>query len=190
MEVTSTRYLYDMKSVLYDQEWLKTAENAELYHVWRNVEKTDNLRYDITLIPAKMMGREFVKTKGHKHKERWFELIEVLEGKAFYFFQKGNKIIEDCYVIKANKGDFVIADPDYNHLTINPSKEDLKMANWVYEECKNDYNLFEKMQGACYYYLDSGWVKNNNYQQIPELRFLKPLKEKPISLEFLKSLKQ
>ena len=180
------RYLNEMKKVLYDQKWAKNAFNSEVYYVYRNVKKKNGLRYDITIIPPRMLGREFSKTKGHKHQGNFQELIQVLEGKAFYFAQKGKgKNIEDCYFTEAKKGDFVIIPSDYEHLTINPTKKELKMANWISEKCKNDYSLFERLQGACYYYTESGWIKNKNYVKIPLLHTKKALKSKPKNLDFL-----
>ena len=180
------RYLKEMKEVLYDQDWFKTAKNFPVYYVWRGVKWEGDLRYDITIIPPRMLGQEFPKTKGHKHLNNFQELIKVLGGKAFYFSQKGKgKYIEDCYVVEAKKGNFVIVPTDYDHLTINPGKKKLVMANWLAKECKSDYSLFEKFQGACYYYTKSGWLKNKNYKKVPKLRFKKPLKKKPKNLNFL-----
>ena len=181
------RYLNDMKEVLYDQKWTKTAQNFGVYYVWRGLKKKNDLRYDITIIPPKMLGKEFPKTKGHIHPEKFQELIQVLEGKAFYFAQKGKgRNIKECYVIEAKKGDFVVIPLGYHHLTINPSKKELKMANWISKKCKNDYSLFEKYQGACYYYTKKGWIKNKNYDKIPKLGIKKPLKSLPGNLDFLK----
>ena len=61
------RYLNDIKEVLFDQEWAKTAPNYELYYMYRGLQEKDNLRYDITVIPPRMLGEEFTKTKGHYH---------------------------------------------------------------------------------------------------------------------------
>lgn len=183
------RFLKDMKSVLYDQKWLKIVSdsNFEVYYIYRGVKKKDGLRYDITVIFPKMLGKEFPKTKGHIHKGNFPELYQVLEGKALFLFQKGKgEYVEDCYVVEAKKGDFVIVPPDYHHLTINPLKKKLKIGNWVSVECENVYHLFEKRQGACYYYLKSGWLKNKNYKRVPKLRFEKSLKSKPKNLDFLK----
>jgi len=191
------RCLNDMQNVIYDQNWLKNASNFELYSMYRGLEKKDGLRYDITIIPAKMLGSEFVKTKGHYHIGKYQEVYIVLEGEAIYLMQKPNQDageIKDAYAIKAQKGDIVIIPPYYGHITINPSeKEDLKMANWVSDDCKSDYSLYEKLQGACYYYTllpNSGqteWVKNKNYKNVPPLRFEEPLKFLPEDLSFLKN---
>lgn len=189
-EPTTIRYLYDMKSVLYDQKWLKTAKDFEVYRFWRGEapqeewrgQEIAGLRYDITIIHPKMLGKEFAKTKGHRHKTDIPELFHVLEGEAFHFFQKGDaNEIEDAYVVKAQPGDFVLLPPKpYEHLTINPSpKNRLVMANWLSPDNINDYSFFEKMRGACYYYTNEGWIKNEKYKKVPELRFVEALKEMP-----------
>ena len=181
------RHLSDMKEVIYDKEWLKTAPDLELYYMYRGIDKKDDLRYDITVIPSRMLGEEFVKTKGHEHSDNYGEVYIVLEGEAIYLMQKReDEKIEDVYVVKAEKGDVVIIPPHYSHITINPSKKDLKEANWVSEKCENKYGFFEKKEGACYYYTQKGWVKNKNYKEVPELRFEEPLKSIPEDLSFLK----
>jgi glucose-6-phosphate isomerase, archaeal len=183
------RHLNDMREILYDKKWGKTADNFELYYMYRGVERNNDLRYDITIIPAKMLGSEFVKTKGHYHLENWQETYTVLEGNAIYLMQKrkSDNEIEDVYAVKAQKGESIIILPGYGHVTINPSKtQELKMANWSSENCKMDYLPYEKLQGACYYYTQNGWIKNENYKSVPELRFEKPLKSLPKNLNFLK----
>jgi len=183
------RKLSDMKNVIYDKEWIKTAKDCDLYYMYRGIDKKDNLRYDITIIPHKLLGEEFSKTKGHYHIGSFQEIYTVISGVAIYLMQKidesGN--IADIYAVKTQKGQSVIVPPFYGHLTINPSEtEDLKMANWSCEDCKSDYSLFEKNQGAGYYYTKQGWIKNKNYKNIPELKFEEPLNSLPENLDFLK----
>ena len=181
------RYLNDMKEVLYDQKWLRTSSNLELYYMYRGIKKKNDLRYDIAIIPAKMLGQEFVKTKGHEHLGKFGEVYIVLEGRAIFLMQKRKgQEIKDVCAIKAKKGDVAVIPPYYGHVTINPSKKDLKIANWVSENCQSDYQLLEKMQGACYYYTKKGWIKNKNYKKVPKLRFKKPRKSIPKDLDFLR----
>jgi len=182
------RRLDELKGLLFDKEWEKTASNLDLYYMYRILQEKDGLRYDITRIPAKMLGTEFVKTKGHTHAGFYGEMYIVLEGEGFYFMQKGDENkVEDVVVVKAKKGDVIAVPAGYGHVTINPSKtEELKMANWVKKEDKGNFSLFEKMGGACYYYTEDGWIKNENYKNVPELRFEEPLKEIPQDLSFLK----
>lgn len=183
------RYAKDMKEAIMNKEWLKNHENDELYYMYRGIEEKDSLRYDITIIPAKMMGNEFVKTKGHYHVSSWQEVYTVLEGEAIYLLQKRdqNGNIEDVYAVKAQKGDFIIMPSFYGHVTINSSKtQNLKMANWISPDCKSEYSDYENLQGACYYYTENGWIKNENYKSVPELRFVESIKSRPENFDFLK----
>jgi len=170
---------------LFDQEWAKTAPNYELYYMYRKLQEKDNLRYDITVIPPRMLGKEFVKTKGHYHVEGHGELYIVLEGEAFFLMQKeeDGKVV-DVYCVKGKKGEYVPIPAQYGHITINNSSQELKISNWVSKDCKADYTKIEQKKGACYYYIKSGWVKNENYKEVPELRFEEPEKIIP-NLNFL-----
>ncbi len=181
------RFLNQMRNVLCDQNWAKTASNFEVYYMYRGLKEKNNLRYDITVIPPRTLGKEFVKTKGHEHLGKFGEIYIVLEGRAIYLMQKYKKgEIKDVYAVKAKKGDVVVIHPGYGHVTINPSKKTLKMANWISKFCQSRYDLFEKKQGACYYFTKSGWIKNMKYKAVPKLRFEKTLKKMPKNLEFLK----
>jgi len=186
------RHLNDMREVIFDKEWLKSAGNPELYFMYRKVKKENGLVHNITVTPAKMLGSEFVKTKGHVHIGNFQEIYTVLEGRAIYLMQKRPKgcpenKIEDVYAVMAEKEESVIIPSGYGHVTINPSKtETLKTGDWTAENCKSDYSLFEKMQGACYYYTETGWIKNEKYKSVPQLRFEESLKSVPENLDFLK----
>ena len=180
------RYLYDMKEVIYDKKWLKDIKDFKLYYMYRNLKEKNGLRYDITVIPPKMLGKEFIKTKGHYHVGSYEEIYIVLKGKAIYLMQKEkNGEVKDAYQVKAKKGDCIVIPPYYAHVTINPFKKELKMANWISKKCKSDYKPIEKKGGACYFYTKSGWVKNKNYKIVPKLKSKKPRKSMPINLDFL-----
>lgn len=184
------RYLDDMRGVLFDQSWATTAENSALYFMYRKVKQENGLNHSITVTPAKMLGREFVKTKGHVHIGNYQEIYTVINGQALYLMQKtSGENVEDVYVVEANEGESIIIPPYYGHVTINPSEtQNLKTGDWTSENCKSDYSLFEKLHGACYYYTKEGWIKNPNYINIPELRFEKPLESLPENLDFLKAM--
>lgn len=185
------RHLNDLTSVMADKEFSKQFENANAYLMYRGLEEKEGIRYDITVVPARMMGSEFIKTKGHYHMGNYGEIYTVLEGEALYLMQKRKtgteNEIEDVYAVSAKPGDIVIIPSNYGHITINPSTtQDLKMANWVSSKCMSDYSLFEKYQGGSYYYLAPGtWEKNPNYNSVPELRFESPVSKLPDDLQFL-----
>jgi glucose-6-phosphate isomerase len=181
------RRLSGLKNVAYDKKWLKTAPNFEVYYMYRGVKKKSNLRYDITIIPSRMLGQEFTKTKGHCHPKKFGEVYIVLEGKAFFLMQKcRNSHIEDIYAVRAKKGEVVVIPPKYGHITINPGKKILKTANWVSPKFKSIYGPIEKQGGTGYFFTTKGWIKNQNYRKVPKLRFEKPLKNLPRDLDFLK----
>lgn len=181
------RYLDDMRMVLYDQAWAKTAPNFEVYYMERGLEKKNGLRYDITTIPPKMLGQEFVKTKGHYHIGECQELYIVLEGEGIFLMQKrGEGKIQDVYYVKATKGDCVLVPSFYGHVTINPSAKTLKMGNWISEEYIADYESIATKGGFSYYYTQAGWIQNKNYEEVPKLRSEMPLKSMPTNLDFLK----
>lgn len=83
-----------MKEVLYDQKWAASAGNLKLYYMYRGVKKKDGLRYDITIIPPRMLGKEFVKTKGNRNSDDFLEFYTVLAGKALFLMQKVRKSSE------------------------------------------------------------------------------------------------
>lgn len=181
------RFLNDMKKVLADQVWAEKAPNFELYYMYRGVDKKDGLRYDLTIIPPRMLGKEFVKTQGHGHSDAFGEVYTVLRGKAIFLVQKYTEgKIEDVYAIEAKKGESAVVPPHYSHVTINPSKtKTLEEANWISEKCQNLYEEFLQKQGACYYFTEGGWIKNEEYGIVPKLRFEKALKSLPENLDFL-----
>ena len=192
------RRLYDMKEVVYDKEFLSQTENIELYYMYRNVflDESDkktmeekNLRYDVTIIPPMKLGKEFVKTAGHYHpfvpgtNITYPEVYEVLEGEAHYLLQKKeHDKITDVVLVSAEKNDKVIIPPGYGHVTINPSKNVLKMANWVASDFSSVYEPMKKMHGAAYFETTTGFVVNKNYPDLPEMRFLKAKEYKDCGL--------
>ncbi len=173
------RMLYDMKEVVYDKEWLKDAENIPLYYMFRDLWKAGDrqrieklgLRYDITIIPGRMLGQEYVKTKGHYHPVAgtvdYPEIYEVLEGEAHYLLQK--RKAERTILVKAKQGNKVIIPPGYGHITINPQNCNLKMANWVCRNFESEYEPIVEKGGGAWFELEDGFKKNPNYGSVPDL---------------------
>lgn len=192
------RMLHDMDGVLYDMEWFRTAKDTELYYMYRDMYrnekeheaiKSQHLRYDITIIPPQMLGKEYVKTAGHYHPNvpgastSYSELYQVLEGEANYLFQKmAGESVEDVAIINAKAGDIVVVPPGYGHITINSSNKTLKMANWVCSDFSSMYHPIKEHAGAAYYLLEKGYVPNPKYTKIPAIRYLKPAEASMLGL--------
>lgn len=193
------RMLSDITDVIYDRAWLSRAEDVQLYYMYRDLYLSrrdreiileNGLRYDITIIPPRMLGVEYVKTLGHCHpnvpgaKISYTEIYEVLEGEAHYLIQRGCDMVADVVVFKAGRGDKVIIPPDYGHVTINPSNKVLKMANWVCRDFSSFYGPYKEKKGAAYFEIeDSKFIKNRHCQDVPEIRFLKPTNFSEVGLK-------
>ncbi len=184
------RRLGDMRDVIYDIDWLKTAPDTNLYYMYRDLAMSKNdsslildhhLRYDITVIPPGRLGIEYVKTAGHYHPYvegtcyTYPEVYEVLHGTAHYLLQKcDGGHITDVVMIEAREGDHVLIPPGYGHVTINPSNKELKMSNWVSRDFSSLYEPYKKCGGAAYFELMSGLVRNGRCDHIPDIRSARP----------------
>lgn len=188
------RHLREMKELLFDQKWAATAPDLELYYMCRDLAANEQdkqkiaeqgLRYDITRIPFIMLGQEYNKTAGHDHPLvpgtdlTYPEIYQVLEGEAIFLLQDSQEDkIKDIQAIEAKKNDQIIVWPNYEHLIINASEQELKTANWICRDFgSNVYLPFRKKHGFAYFALkgkkgEISWVKNENYSQIPDLRFV------------------
>ncbi len=177
------RWLFDMREVIYDKSWLANAENIELYYMYRdlylsNADKArlmdQDLRYDITIIPPRMLGVEYVKTAGHYHPippggtVSYPELYEVLEGEAIYLLQ--NMDMSDVVAVYAVAGDKVLVPPNYGHVTINRSNKILKMSNLVARDFSSMYDPYRNRGGGAYFYTTQGFIKNERCPEAAELR--------------------
>jgi glucose-6-phosphate isomerase len=179
------RMLADLSEVLLDRDILKGNER-ELYYMYRDLAlsrsdheiiKEHHLRYDITIIPSGMLGKEYVKTFGHYHPSvpgtdlSYPELYEVLNGEACYLLQKKeSETVSDVVMIQASAGDKVIIPPSYGHVTINNSNKELKMANWVSDDFSSVYEPYIEKHGAAYYLIEDGPIPNPYYGDVPEVR--------------------
>lgn len=158
-----------------------------VYYMYRDVAKTaedrrwlssQNLRFDITVIPPRELCGEYNKTKGHYHPADpagtgYPEIYEVLSGEAHYLIQ--NHDCSDVVMIAATAGDVVVVPPGYGHVTINPTHSTvLQMANIVSSRFSSNYQGYEAQNGAAYFeWVKEGFVKNPAYHNHTSLRLVK-----------------
>lgn len=172
-----------MKEVL---SFESCPETGPLYYMYRNLARSakdrewlgiNRLRYDVTVIPPRLVCGEFVKTKGHIHPPGpgglpYPELYEVRSGFAHFLLQK--MIPPDILVIEARAGEAVVIPPGYGHISINPSHLVLVMANLVSTSFESDYRIYENMRGGAYYEMASGeCIRNPRYGPVPPIRWIK-----------------
>lgn len=195
--IPSVRLVRDMREVILDQEWAEKNKTQPLYYMYRDLAENDtdaknmsklDLRYDILDSVPVYLGKEYNKTAGHYHsgiKDTSFtypELYELIKGEAYYLMQKleGDKIT-DIYAVRAKSGDKILMPPGYGHFAFFLSEDPIRMSNWTPSGSISDYDQIKKKHGAGYYALiDKNaidgvkWVKNENYSEVPPLKFLKP----------------
>src|SRR3989338_2376792 len=147
------------------------SDDTPLYYMYRKVLSFGVIRYDITRVASANLCGERNKTFGHSHPVAdsgvaWPEIYEVLEGEAHFIIQKadGAKVSEARF-LTAKKGDCFLIPPGFGHVSINPGKKDLVLANLVSGEFESDYRMYEKLRGTCYYETTKGEiVKNPRYE--------------------------
>lgn len=141
------------------------------------------MRYELTLIPPRRVGREFIKTLGHRHLPEPRsgieppEICEVLHGVAHFLFQTldptGPSASTALY-IEARPGQKVVFPPGFDHCTINPGPEPLLFSDVVALGVKGDYSRFAAAHGAAYLeVVQDGrpvFIPNPHYRSVPELR--------------------
>ncbi|MEM4511651.1 MAG: glucose-6-phosphate isomerase family protein [Nanopusillaceae archaeon] len=186
-----TRTKEDMKDVLLEYD----GKNEDLYYMYRGVflEKDREIfekyriRHDITLIPDKIIGREYNKTYGHYHPENYIEIYEVLSGKAIFVLQ--SRDFKNLIIMEAKKGDQILILPGYGHITINIGKEPLILSNLVYWDFESDYSIYKEKKGAMIYITLDGIIFNKNYPNDFSVIKLngKRIFDESIYLEFLKN---
>lgn len=190
-EKMSVRTLADLEPVVANQ--MLDLSDDPAYFMYRNVrrkgdeEKIRNrgLRFDLTVVPPAMIGKEYVKTSGHYHPQKpgtaysYPELYYIISGQATYLLQKRGvgEAVDDVIVIRAPAKTPVLVPPDYGHVTINELTEPLVMANWVEATFKSIYSPYEDLQGAAYYienqFGQPKIVPNKKYLNLPLVRELK-----------------
>lgn len=194
-EKFSTRRKSDLASVVADQSLPLNDDQA--YFMYRNVRlaadendlKRKSLRFDLTVIPPGMLGKEYIKTLGHYHPKKpgtsyfYPELYYVVSGQATYILQKkmDENRVEDVIMARVKAGNPIIMPPGYGHVTVNELKEPLVMANWVEASFESDYSDYEKLQGAAYYLIDTfgtaKTVANEKYYNTPRIKEMKSMPE-------------
>lgn len=117
------------------------------------------LRYELTLMPPRQIGREFVKTLGHLHAPEpksglgYAEVCEVLTGVAHFFFQTFDAAGPEAplaFYVEVRAGQKVLIPPGLDHLTINPGPEPLLFSDVVALGVRGIYDRFPTTRGAAY----------------------------------------
>lgn len=208
----NVRTLKEMKKVLLDEKFVnENNENEITYLMFRDLKREEDrklfeeksLRYDVTIIFPKMLGREFNKTFGHIHpiaenNLSYPEVYEVLKGKALFILQEfENERVKKVFLVFGKKGEKILIPPNFGHVSINIGKKDLILSNLVSNKFHSNYEIYEKKRGAAVYVLSNEQIypydnilsslvlpikipikiiKNPNYSETFEVEVIRPKK--------------
>ena len=149
------------------------------------------MRYELTLIPPRSIGRECVKTFGHiHHKEprsnlEWTEVVEVVTGTAHFLLQTldlNGPDADRVYLIEAHPGEKVLLPPGFDHCTINPGDEPLLFSDVIALGVSGDYSRFVATRGAAYLEVAGGvgpeLIVNPTYRHVALIQQV-PLRDYP-----------
>jgi glucose-6-phosphate isomerase len=163
----TVRHMKEMRSIFLDSSG--EADDLDLYYMYRNVYLNSNIRFDITLVPPRMIGNEYVKTYGHYHPVAeknltYPEVYQVLNGSASFVLQRKDTTGSvDVLIISAKKGEVILIPSNYGHATVNTGNEKLILSNVVYDKFDSVYDDFKTMKGAAYYITKEELVQNTEY---------------------------
>ena len=145
------------------------------------------LRYELTLVPPRLIGSEYIKTHGHLHGIdddsglTYPEVCEVLAGTAHFLFQTLDLAGPDAsvaFLVEAQVGDKVLIAPGLDHVLINPGPGLLLVADVIATGMPSSYDRFRATQGAAYYEVRKDGaphiVPNPAYRRAAPLRRLAP----------------
>ncbi len=186
----TSRKLAEMRDVLLDADAAEGRGSVETYFMFRSVAapnmedlfKEHKVRFDITIIPSMLLGRECNKTVGHYHKEAenglsFPEVYEVIKGKATFVLQRRMQDAFDVRIIEGKEGDVVLIAPNYGHITVNSGNDRLVLANLVSDVFESEYKGIAEMHGGAVYILADGThVINRHYSKFSITHFDSPPK--------------
>lgn len=184
------RTIKDLSPVLFQPPTGGPEDKRAVYEVKRGRPLQNlKIRYDETTIFPGLLGRELPKTFGHYHPKNsagvyYPEIFEVLGGRAWYLLQKPDpknpKIIKESYLAEVKEKEKAVMPPGFGHVSLNPERKKLEMANWIGSDFDYDYQTYENLRGGCYYLLESkngqtvDFEKNSYYEKISELTKVRP----------------
>lgn len=141
----------------------------------------DGLLYGGVIYAAGAMGREFVRSQGHRHTSNpqgvsYPEVYEFWHGHGLLYMQReAGREVSDCRVMHCSPGDVVIVPPDWVHLTVNVGPEPLAFGAWCARGQGFDYEEVRRRRGGAWYFLaDGSRVRNHSYTQVAE-----PIEQRP-----------
>ena len=193
-KMPAVRKFSEMLPVLMDPTAKPDPAREEMYYMYRDVHlpedeakiRKHNLRYDMAVLPAAMLGQEFAKTVGHYHPNipgqsvAYPEVYEIIHGEALLLIQKMDETTDEVrtvMAIEAKAGDKVVYPPNYGHIMVNIGSGPLITSNWEADHFESLYEPIRNHKGMAYYVIrgkDKAYefVPNPTYRDVPPVRII------------------
>lgn len=162
------RMLSQMNDVF--RKKIEYKKDFPVYFMFRNIINKNEIRFDITIIPPRIYGKEYAKTYGHYHEIAeenltYPEIYQIYDGEAIFVLQKKERDgMVDVILINGKKGDVLFIPPNYGHVSINSNIEkNLILGNIIYSKSLSFYEEFKENRGAAYYITEDGIEQNTSY---------------------------
>jgi hypothetical protein len=153
--------------------------------------KATGFHYDIVMLPAGLMGVEFIRShiffseleQGQSYEHNSVsEVVECLSGIVTILFQKnapknewefGTRVSEGL-VVKLKEGEKFVIPRGYYYTFINTRSDPTVFSRFYAQSCACDYTSFEKEQGLAYFAIRKNAkqeiVLNPRYREIPQIQ--------------------
>lgn len=194
VDESKVRRVNELESVADDPDACKGDERIAYYmyngvYHQRDVEtiRRSGMRYELTLLVQGVMGKECVKTMGHRHFPEpssgleYVEICEVLYGTAHFFFQMPVKdgVTHAAFMVEAKAGEKVIFPPVMDHCTINAGNGPMLFSDVITLGVNGNYAPFKEFGGGAYLEICGGdgiheIVQNPRFREIPPLQWVTP----------------
>jgi len=178
----SLRYPED---VYEENEDLFTTQDEELF-------KKSLLHYDIIVLPAGLLGIEYIKTHIYyspKSEGKYSSVVECLMGILTVLIQKNkpkdeydfDTAVEEGIMIKLRRGEKIAIPTGYYYTFINTKNSPVIFSRTYKNKGVVDYSILGNEQGLAYFAIRKNArteiVFNPRYREIPKIKKFTPLHE-------------
>ena len=192
VEVQKVRLFDELAPVAMQPEVCRGWKDVAYYmhdHIYRDLDlprlSPMRYRYELTYLPPRLMGREFVKTHGHRHAAEpntgidFIEVTEVLLGRAHFVLNTldpSGPTASKAFYVEIGAGEKIVIPPGFYHVFTNPGPGPLIFGEVIPRSMsmRSDYDRLRTSRGMAYYNIDEGgkpvFVPNPAYKEVPPLR--------------------
>jgi glucose-6-phosphate isomerase len=144
--------------------------------------RTQGLLYGAVVYNHGRIGRERLRSQGHRHSEqpgtglRYSEVYEFWSGQGFVYLQKEcAPVVSRAVLVPVNPGDKVIVPLGWTHLTVASEDEVLSFGAWCARDNRIEYEELRALGGPAHFVLGDGVVvPNPRYRLVPDVEVVAP----------------